>query len=251
MYTTLLFIFNMVVAYLVGSVCSAVIVCRIFNLPDPRTEGSKNPGATNVMRLAGKKYALIVLVADMLKGLLPVLLAKMLGAGSGTVAFTCFAAVIGHMFPVFFDFKGGKGVATTIGALLGFHFMLGVMLIATWLLVANFTRYSSLASIIAVVLTPFYSLFALGSVDAFLPLSFIAIFVLFKHRNNITRLLDGNEPKLHFKRNMSKKGFIDEDLLSFEEEKEAVSVAPPKAKPKPAPRKTKPAANKTKKPSRK
>ncbi|AHE66337.1 glycerol-3-phosphate 1-O-acyltransferase PlsY [Legionella oakridgensis] len=200
MVTALLFIFCMVVAYLVGSICSAVIVCRIFALPDPRMEGSQNPGATNVLRIAGKQYAVIVLIADMLKGLLPVLLAKLLGAGAITVSFTCLAAVLGHMYPIFFDFKGGKGVATALGALLGLHLMLGTMVIATWLIIANFSRYSSLASITAILFAPFYSLFVIRSLDAFLPLMSIAIFILYKHRRNITRLIDGNEPKIIFRR---------------------------------------------------
>lgn len=210
MFTALLFLFTVIIGYLVGSVCSAVIVSRLFSLPDPCVEGSKNPGATNVMRLAGKKYALIVLVADMLKGLLPVLFAKMLGADVIIQSFTCLAAVLGHMYPVFFKFKGGKGVATTIGALLGLHFILGVVVIATWLLVANFGRYSSLASLVAILLAPFYSLFALGDMNAFIPLLGIAVFVLYQHRNNITRLIDGTEPKIKFWQKIAKKGLINE-----------------------------------------
>ena len=198
MFTTLLFLFNVVVGYLVGSICSAVIVCRLFNLPDPRLEGSKNPGATNVLRLAGKQYAAIVLLADILKGLLPVLLAQLLNAGPIIVGFTCFAAVLGHMYPIFFDFKGGKGVATAMGALLGFHFLLGVAVIATWLVIANFSRHSSLASIVSMIFAPFYSIFAVHSIVAFPPLMCIALFILYQHRDNITRLIDGNEPKINF-----------------------------------------------------
>lgn len=197
--SALLFIFLTVLAYLAGSICSAVIVSRMFSLPDPRTEGSKNPGATNVLRLAGKKYALIVMAGDVLKGLLPVLLARLLGAGDITLGFTCLAAVIGHMYPIFFDFKGGKGVATAIGALVGLHFLLGVCVIATWLLVANFTRYSSLASIISMTLAPFYSLVAFHNIDILPPLFIMTIFILYQHRNNITRLIDGEEPKIKLK----------------------------------------------------
>lgn len=197
MHATFLFLFCVIIAYLVGSICSAVIVCRVFDLPDPRTGGSQNPGATNVLRLAGKQYALTVLLADMLKGLLPVLLAKVLEAGPVTIGFTCLAAVIGHIYPIFFGFKGGKGVATAMGALLGFHFILGVVVIATWLLVANFSRYASLASIVSMVLAPFYSFFSVGSIDAFLPIFFIALFILYQHRDNITRLMDGKETKIN------------------------------------------------------
>lgn len=193
---TMLALFLWVVAYLAGSLSSAVIVSRVFDLPDPRTKGSKNPGATNVLRLAGKKYALLVLVVDMLKGLLPVLLAKVLCGGATVVGFTCFAAVMGHMFPVFFRFHGGKGVATAMGALLGFHFILGVTVIATWLLIVNFTRYVSFASLISLAFAPLYAVAMLQSFDPFPPLFFITLFVFYKHRDNITRLMDGEEPKL-------------------------------------------------------
>ena len=199
MFVTLLFLFDIAVGYLIGSVCTAVIICRIFDLPDPRLSGSKNPGATNVLRLAGKKYAIIVLFADMFKGLLPVLIANMLDSGSTIASFTCLAAVIGHMYPLYFGFKGGKGVATALGALLGLNFLLGVSVIATWLIVANFTRYSSLASILSITLAPFYSLYAISNVNSFVPLMFIAIFIVYKHRENITRLIDGTESKIIFR----------------------------------------------------
>lgn len=198
--TVFLFILTVIIGYITGSVCSAVIVSQLFSLPDPRIEGSQNPGATNVLRLAGKQYALIVLFADVLKGLLPVLFARFLGVDTITLGFVCFAAVLGHMYPIFFGFKGGKGVATTIGALLGLNFILGVLVIASWLLVASFTRYSSLASIVSIVLAPFYSLFTLGNLNAFIPLIFIALFVLYKHRDNVTRLIDGTESKISFRK---------------------------------------------------
>ena len=127
------FILFVTLGYLMGSFCSAVIVCRLFALPNPRQEGSKNPGATNVLRLAGKNYAALVMLADLLKGTIPVLIAKAFDADAVTVSFTALAAVVGHMYPIFFEFKGGKGVATAIGALLGFHFIIGVMVVATWL----------------------------------------------------------------------------------------------------------------------
>lgn len=198
MLTLLLFLFMIILGYLSGSICSAVIVSRIFSLPDPREQGSRNPGATNVLRLSGKKYAALVFLVDALKGAIPVLIAKACGAGSITIGFTCLAAVLGHMYPLFFDFRGGKGVATAIGAFLAFHFMMGVSVIAVWLLVANFLRYSSLASIIAILVAPLYSLLVLANLNIFPPLFFIALFVLFKHRDNITRLIDGEEPKLNF-----------------------------------------------------
>lgn len=195
----ILFIFMVVLAYLMGSICSAVIVCKACSLPDPRTEGSKNPGATNVLRIAGKQYAAMVMAADLLKGLIPVLIAKILGASPATVGFTALAAVIGHMYPVFFDFKGGKGVATAIGALLGFHFLVGILVAATWLAVAKFSRYSSLASITAIGFSPFYSLLIIQRLDIFLPIFIMAILILYKHKENIVRLIDKKEPKIKLK----------------------------------------------------
>ncbi|STY28372.1 transmembrane protein [Legionella wadsworthii] len=195
----ILFIFLVVLAYLMGSICSAVIVCKTCSLPDPRIEGSKNPGATNVLRIAGKQYAAMVMVADLLKGTIPVLIAKLLGASPATVGFTALAAVVGHMYPVFFDFKGGKGVATAIGALLGLHFIVGILVAATWLLVAKFSRYSSLASITAIGFAPFYSLLLIQRLDVFMPLFIMALLIVYKHKDNIVRLIDGKESKIKLK----------------------------------------------------
>ena len=200
MLTTSMSLFYVILGYLFGSVCSAVIVCRLFSLPDPQTEGSKNPGATNVLRIAGKKYAIIVLITDMLKGFLPVFLANLLGAGPTALGFICLAAVLGHMYHVFFKFKGGKGVATALGALLGFHWLLGSLVIATWLVVALISRYSSLASVIAIVLAPFYSLYVIQNPSAFIPLGLMMMFVVYKHHGNLTRLMDGTEPKIKLKK---------------------------------------------------
>ena len=188
-----------IIAYLFGSICSAVIVCNIFSLPDPRTTGSNNPGATNVLRIAGKKYAALVLFVDLLKGVLPVLLAKMVGAGPSTLVFVCFAAVLGHMFPIFFSFRGGKGVATAMGGIIGLNWLLGGIIMAIWFVVANYTLYASLASIIAISLAPLLAAFITHGIAFFMPLLAIAIFVIFKHRDNITRLFDGEEPKIKSK----------------------------------------------------
>lgn len=200
MASTLIFLAFIIAGYLVGSVCSAVIVSQLFALPDPRIEGSLNPGATNVLRLAGKKYAALVLLFDVFKGLLPVLLAIALGAGIIVASFAGLAAVIGHIYPIFFKFKGGKGVATALGVLFGLNFLLGTFATATWILVANFSRYSSLASIVTIIFAPFYSIYALGSVNAFIPLASITFIVLYKHRTNINRLLNGTESKLNFRK---------------------------------------------------
>ncbi|AWN73280.1 glycerol-3-phosphate 1-O-acyltransferase PlsY [Legionella anisa] len=223
----ILFIFLVVLAYLMGSICSAVIVCKACSLPDPRTAGSKNPGATNVLRIAGKQYAALVMVADLLKGTIPVLIAKILGAGPATVGFTALAAVIGHMYPVFFDFKGGKGVATAIGALLGFHFIVGILVAATWLIVAKFSRYASLASITAIGFAPFYSLLLIQRLDIFLPIFIMALLVVYKHKENIVRLIDKKEPHIKLK----------EDVLDTMMEGKAEHAVPPQ-KPEPMPQET-------------
>ena len=191
--------FLLILAYLMGSICSAVIVSKAFALPDPRSEGSQNPGATNVLRLAGKKYATIVLATDLLKGTIPVVIAKMFGADATLVSYVALAAVLGHMYPCFFGFKGGKGVATAIGALLGFQFIVGIMVTATWLLVVRFSRYSSLASIVSISLAPFYSLLIIGRIDIFPAIFFMAVLILVKHKDNILRLIDGTESKVKFK----------------------------------------------------
>ena len=234
------------ISYLMGSICSAIIVCSVFNLPDPREEGSKNPGATNVLRLAGKQYAALVLLVDILKGTIPVLIAQYLNASPVVVSLTVLFAVLGHMYPIFFNFKGGKGVATAIGALLGFHFIVGVMVIATWLLIVNFLRYSSLASIISIILSPLYSLLVTQNISIFPPICFMAILVLFKHKNNIMRLIDGKEPKVFIKENVLKEIMAESTpphTASKEVVLEVVKKTPPAMKQKPVVKKinTKPA----------
>lgn len=196
------FILLVVLGYLIGSISSAIIISRVFALPDPRAEGSKNPGATNVLRLSGMHYAAGVVIADILKGTLPVLIGQLFHASPTTLGFTALAAVVGHVFPIFFEFKGGKGVATAIGAMYGLNLFLGVLVSAIWLLLANFTRYASLASIITVCLAPLLAITIMGELDVFPPLFFITLLVLYKHRNNITRLMDGNEPKIKLKQNI-------------------------------------------------
>lgn len=202
MLALMLLTFCVAVAYLLGSLCSAVMVSQLFKLPDPRSSGSNNPGATNVLRLAGKKYAAIVLLGDFLKGLVPVWLASIIHLSPFAQGLVGLAAVLGHIYPVFFDFKGGKGVATTLGVLFGFQPMLGLMAIITWMLVAYFSRYSSLASMVAVSVAPFLHI---NGKSAFLPFLIIALLVLYQHRANITRLQEGNEPKIKLKSKSKKK----------------------------------------------
>lgn len=243
----MLSLFLVILAYFMGSICSAVIVCKACSLPDPRTAGSKNPGATNVLRLAGKNYAILVLVADMLKGLIPVLIAKFFLTDPMTIGFVALAAVIGHMYPFFFDFKGGKGVATAIGALLGFQFVAGIMVAATWLLVAKFSRYSSLASIISICLAPFYFLLMVGHIDIFPPLFLMALLILIKHKDNISRLIDGTESKIKLKKGSALEEIMGDDVVAVAivEEKITIKTTPlaktaaPKKKKAPAAKTTK------------
>src|SRR3569833_2803763 len=145
-----------VAAYLVGSLSAAIIVCKLLGLPDPRTQGSRNPGATNVLRFGGKKAAAIVLVGDSVKGLLPVLVAQWLRVDDNVLAAVGLAAVLGHLYPLFFGFHGGKGVATAFGVLLGIAWPVALAAVATWLLVAKIFRIASLAALIAALLAPLF-----------------------------------------------------------------------------------------------
>lgn len=144
-----MFYLTLITAYLLGSLSSAIIVCKAFGLPDPRSQGSKNPGATNVMRIGGKKLAVLVLVGDVLKGVVAVLLAKTLGLSGELLAAAGFAVFLGHCFPVFFSFKGGKGVATAMGALLALSPFIAGLTFLVWLIVFAVFRYSSLAAMTA------------------------------------------------------------------------------------------------------
>ncbi|WP_138559465.1 glycerol-3-phosphate 1-O-acyltransferase PlsY [Pseudoalteromonas phenolica] len=181
-------------AYLIGSVSSAVLVCQLFKLPDPRFAGSNNPGATNVLRLGGKLPAALVLAFDILKGTIPVWGAYFLGVEPNWLGAIAVAACLGHIYPIFFHFNGGKAVATAFGALLPIGLSLGGMLIATWAIVVWLTRYSSLAAIITVALAPFYTWLIKPLYTV--PVSFLTLLIIFRHRANIKRLLQGKEPKI-------------------------------------------------------
>jgi glycerol-3-phosphate acyltransferase PlsY len=192
-------------AYLLGSLSFAVIVSKAMGLSDPRSYGSKNPGATNVLRSGSKAAAITTLFLDGLKGWLPVVLVKWFGSdygmGDGTVAAVGFAAFLGHLYPVFFQFKGGKGVATAAGVLLGVSWLLGLATLLTWVIVAFFSRYSSLASLAAAVFAPLYYLFGdreAWYVDKAMLLVMFAIsaLLIYRHRENINKLIKGTESKL-------------------------------------------------------
>jgi len=185
-----------VLAYLFGSVSSAVVVARLMGLPDPREVGSKNPGATNVLRYGGKKAAILTLAGDVLKGAAPVLIARVLTADAEIIALTGFSAFLGHLFPVFFGFRGGKGVATALGAWLAITPWVGLALLATWLAMALLFRYSSLAALAATVAAPFY-VYWLSAGPAYLAtmIGMSAILIL-RHRSNIRNLIAGTESKI-------------------------------------------------------
>jgi glycerol-3-phosphate acyltransferase PlsY len=184
------------VAYLLGSLSSAIIVCRLAGLPDPRSDGSGNPGATNVLRLGGKKPAIVTLAGDMLKGLLPVLLGHALGLAPVLLALVGLAAFLGHLYPVFFRFQGGKGVATALGVLLGLDWVVGLATIATWLAVAFLTRYSSLSALIATGLAPVWVAWRFGSLEPAVACVVMTVLLFWRHAGNIRRLAAGEEPKI-------------------------------------------------------
>lgn len=183
-----------IAAYLLGSISSAVLICRVLRLPDPRTVGSNNPGATNVLRVGGKGAAAAVLLCDMLKGTIPVWLGYYLNIDSIILGVVAIAACLGHMYPIFFHFKGGKGVATALGAIAPIGFDLTGMIMATWLVVAFLFRYSSLAALVTALLAPFYAW--LVKPQYTLPVAMLCCLIVLRHHQNIRRLLDGSEPKL-------------------------------------------------------
>jgi glycerol-3-phosphate acyltransferase PlsY len=181
-------------AYLIGSLSAAIIISKLFGLPDPRSEGSKNPGATNVLRLGGKKIAIIVLFGDFLKGLIPVLLATAFGLPPISLAWVGLAAVLGHIFPLYFGFKGGKGVATGAGVFFALSWKLGVLTFFTWIVIAALFQYSSLAAIVGSIVAPFYTFWLLP--ECIIPVGLMCILLLWRHAENFKRLLAGEEDKI-------------------------------------------------------
>lgn len=194
-----------VAAYLIGSLSFAVIVSRVMGLNDPRTYGSGNPGATNVLRSGSKAAAAVTLLLDAVKGWLPVVLVKWFGPahglGEATLALVALAAFLGHLYPVFFGFDGGKGVATALGVLMGVSGWLGLATLLTWVIVAVFFRYSSLAALVAAVFAPVYYVLCSGIVwNAEPPVTVaivaMAMLLVWRHRENIQRLMAGKESRL-------------------------------------------------------
>lgn len=186
-----------VIAYLIGSLSSAIIVCKFLNLPDPRTQGSMNPGTTNVLRIGGKVPALITLSGDILKGFLPVLVGHLIGIGGFFLGLIAISAFLGHIFPIFFKFQGGKGVATALGTFLALSPVVGIAVVATWILMAAIFRYSSLAAITAAILAPIFML-VFADMGYFLPTLAITAMLIWRHLANIQRLRAGTESKISF-----------------------------------------------------
>jgi glycerol-3-phosphate acyltransferase PlsY len=186
----------LVFAYLLGSISFAVVVSRLSGLADPRTFGSGNPGATNVLRTGNKKAAILTLLGDALKGTVAVVVARLLDFNEGVVNLVALAAFFGHLYPIFLKFKGGKGVATGAGVLLALSPSMGLCVLATWVLVAITSRYSSLAAIVAALSAPAWAVTLHGSGALTITVSVIAVALVAKHAANIRRLLAGEESKI-------------------------------------------------------
>lgn len=186
--------------YLTGSVSTAIITCKLMGLPDPRTVGSNNPGATNVLREGGKKAAAITLIGDMLKGLLPVLVAVVINAPDEVIAVTGLSAFLGHLYPVYYRFKGGKGVATLLGVLIGIHWLVGLATIAIWLFMAFSFRYSSLSALIASLCAPILIWQITDAQYTTISAVIMTALLYWRHRSNIRNLLTGHEDKIGAKK---------------------------------------------------
>jgi glycerol-3-phosphate acyltransferase PlsY len=186
------------IGYLFGSVSSAIIVCRLLGLPDPRTEGSGNPGATNVLRVGGKKAGALTLAGDFLKGTLPLLIARAITDDPLALALALVgaAAFIGHLYPVFFGFKGGKGVATGLGVLLGWHWLAALLTVVTWLLMAKLVKISSLSALVAFLLAPAFVWLSTGSLELTITMGLLTGITFWRHRSNIAKLLAGTEGRI-------------------------------------------------------
>jgi len=200
----LLTIAMIVAAYLIGSFSSAILICQLLGLPDPRTTGSHNPGATNVLRISNKLTAATVLILDILKGTIPVWGGYFIYASLGAkeplyLGFIGVAACLGHMYPIFFNFQGGKAVATALGTLLPIGLSVGGLLIGTWMLVGKLTKYSSVAAIVTVALAPLY-VYLIKPVYVY-PTLMLSTLIIFRHKDNIVRLLNGTETKISTKIN--------------------------------------------------
>ena len=185
-----------VLAYLLGSISSAVVIARVMGLPDPRETGSKNPGATNILRYGGKTAAVLTLAGDILKGVIAVLVARALTADAVIITLCGFAAFLGHLFPVFFGFRGGKGVATALGVWFALNPWVGLALLVTWVLMALLFRYSSLAALATSALAPLYVAWLSPGTPYLATMIVTSAILIFRHRANIRNLIAGTENKI-------------------------------------------------------
>ncbi|CAH2785720.1 MAG: Acyl-phosphate:glycerol-3-phosphate O-acyltransferase PlsY (EC [uncultured Caballeronia sp.] len=200
----MIFLIVAIVSYLIGSISFAVVVSHAMGLADPRSYGSGNPGATNVLRIGNKKAAILTLIGDAFKGWLPVWVVAHFGASFGwdaagvntATALAAIAVFLGHLYPVFFKFQGGKGVATAAGVLLAIHPALGLATLLTWLIIAFFFRYSSLAALVAAVFAPFFQVFLFGPSRISLAVLAMSLLLIWRHRSNISKLLAGKESRI-------------------------------------------------------
>jgi glycerol-3-phosphate acyltransferase PlsY len=189
-----------ILAYFVGSVSAAIISCKLLNKVDPRTVGSKNPGATNVLRHAGKKAALFTLAGDLFKGLIPVAIGHAFAFDWMWLGLIGTAAFIGHLYPIYYGFKGGKGVATALGVYIGLQPIIGIVVVITWLFSALVFNISSLSALIATLLAPLYFYWVTGSLPLFIILAIMTTFIYWRHRTNIIEIIDGTEDKISDKK---------------------------------------------------
>lgn len=185
-----------VLAYVIGSFSTAIITCKIMGIEDPRKTGSNNPGATNVLRHGGKKAAIITLFGDMLKGLIPVLVVSHLQLETPVIALVGLFALLGHIFPVYYGFKGGKGVATYFGVILGMNWQVGLIALAIWSVVAALLKISSLSALVSIFATPFLIWFFSQSIELTAAVALMSIIVFWRHKKNIKSLLQGSEARI-------------------------------------------------------
>ena len=186
--------------YLIGSISTAIITCKLMGLEDPRSVGSNNPGATNVLRHGGKKAAIITLIGDMLKGMIPVIAVTMIEPAAAAIAVTGLGAFLGHVFPVYYGFKGGKGVATYYGVLLGFSWMTGIAALVIWLLTAFVSKISSLSALVSVLCAPFILWRLSHSAELTMTLGFMTLLLYWRHRSNVQNILAGKEHRIGVKK---------------------------------------------------
>ena len=189
-------LFMIFIGYLAGSLSTGIIVAKVMGLGDPRDGGSGNPGATNLLRLGGRGAAAATLFGDAMKGVLPVLAAHAMGTGNGILALTGLAAFLGHLYPVFFGFRGGKGIATGLGVFLTWAWPVGLGVVLTWLAVAALTRISSLAALVSFTLAPLYALLVTDAWSLAMAAAAMALLTIWRHRGNVRRIARGEEPRI-------------------------------------------------------